>query len=194
MLLDLLFGSYRQRVLTQVLLHPDDAYHVRELARLTGTTAGTLHKELARLAEAGLLSREKQGNQVRYRANRECPVYPELAGLIRKTSGATVVLADALRTMTADAAALLGVAPLARDSGHAERPRRIRGGRAPLRALVYMAALSAVRVNPDLKAFYARLRRAGKPAKLALTAVMRKLIVLANTLIAENRTWSPVRP
>lgn len=100
MLLDLLFGSYRQRVLTQVLLHPDDAYHVRELARLTGTTAGTLHKELARLAEAGLLSREKQGNQVRYRANRECPVYPELAGLIRKTSGATVVLADALRTMT----------------------------------------------------------------------------------------------
>ena len=100
MLLDLLFGSYRQRVLTQLLLHPDDAYHVRELARLTGTTAGTLHKELARLAEAGVLSREKQGNQVRYRANRECPVYPELAGLIRKTGGATVVLADALRTMT----------------------------------------------------------------------------------------------
>jgi DNA-binding transcriptional ArsR family regulator len=86
MLLDLLFGSYRQRVLTQVLLHPDDTYHVRELARLTGTTAGTLHKELTRLAEAGLLSREKQGNQVRYRANRECSVYP--------------VLADALRTMT----------------------------------------------------------------------------------------------
>jgi DNA-binding transcriptional ArsR family regulator len=100
MLLDLLFGSYRQRVLTQLLLHPDDAYHVRELARLTGTTAGTLHKELARLAEAGVLSREKQGNQVRYRANRECPVYPELAGLFRKTSGAAVVLADALRTMS----------------------------------------------------------------------------------------------
>lgn len=99
MLLDLLFGSYRQRVLTQLLLHPDDAYHVRELARLTGTTAGTLHKELTRLAEAGLLSREKQGNQVRYRANRECPVYPELAGLIRKTGGAAIVLADALRTM-----------------------------------------------------------------------------------------------
>ena len=100
MLLELLFGSYRQRVLTQLLLHPDDTYHVRELARLTGTTAGTLHKELARLAEAGVLSREKQGNQVRYRANRACPVYPELAGLFRKTSGATVVLADALRAMT----------------------------------------------------------------------------------------------
>ncbi len=99
MILDLLFGSYRQRVLTQLLLHPDDAYHVRELARLTGTTAGTLHKELARLAEAGVLSREKQGNQVRYRANLECPVYPELAGLVRKTGGATIVLADALRTL-----------------------------------------------------------------------------------------------
>ena len=99
MLLDLLFGSYRQRVLTQLLLHPDDAYHVRELARLTGTTAGTLHKELARLAEAGVLSREKQGNQVRYRANRECPVYPELAGLIRKTGGAAIILADVLRTL-----------------------------------------------------------------------------------------------
>lgn len=99
MLLDLLFGSYRQRVLTQLLLHPDDSYHVRELARLTGTTPGTLHKELARLAEVGLLLREKQGNQVRYRADRSCPVYPELAGLFRKTSGATVVIAAALHAL-----------------------------------------------------------------------------------------------
>lgn len=119
MLLDLLFGSYRQRVLTQVLLHPDDAYHVRELARLTGTTAGTLHKELARLAEAGLLSREKQGNQVRYRANRECPIYPELAGLVRKTSGAVVVLADALRTVRPAPALALIFGSLARGEENA---------------------------------------------------------------------------
>lgn len=99
MILDLLFGTYRQRALTQLLLHPDNSYHVRELARLTGTTPGTLHKELARLAIAGLLLREQQGNQVRYRANRECPVFPELAGLLRKTSGAVGVLADALRTL-----------------------------------------------------------------------------------------------
>jgi len=57
-ILDLLFGTYRQRALTQLLLHPDNSYHVRELARLTGTTPGTLHKELARLAVAGLLLRE----------------------------------------------------------------------------------------------------------------------------------------
>lgn len=99
MLLDLLFGAYRQRVLTQLLLHPESSYHVRELARLTGTTPGTLHKELARLAEVGLLQREKQGNQVHYRANRECPVFPELAGLFRKTTGLVGVLAEALRPL-----------------------------------------------------------------------------------------------
>jgi predicted nucleotidyltransferase len=95
-LLDLLFGSYRQRVLAQLLLHPDNSYHVRELARLTGTPPGTLHKELAKLAEVGLLRRERRGNQLHYQANCECPVFVELAGLFRKTSGVVGVLADAL--------------------------------------------------------------------------------------------------
>ena len=99
MLMELLFGSYRQRVLGLVLLHPDSSYHVRELARLTGTNAGTLHKELTRLAEAGLLLREQQGNQVRYRANRACPVFPELASLFRKTTGLVDVLAEALHPL-----------------------------------------------------------------------------------------------
>ena len=99
MLLDLLFGTYRQRALAQLLLHPESTYHVRELARLTGTTPGTLHKELSRLAEVGLLRREKQGNQVRYQANRECPVFAELAGLFRKTSGLVDVLSEALRSL-----------------------------------------------------------------------------------------------
>lgn len=97
MLLDLLFGRYRQRALAQLLLHPDSSYHVRELARLIDTPPGTLHKELARLAEVGLLSRTRQGNQVRYQANRDCPVFAELAGVFRKTSGLVGVLAEALR-------------------------------------------------------------------------------------------------
>lgn len=97
MLMELLFGTYRQRVLSLLLLHPDSSYYVRELARLTGTNAGTLHKELTRLAQAGLLLRQEQGNQVRYQANRACPVFPELAGLFRKTCGLVDVLADALR-------------------------------------------------------------------------------------------------
>jgi predicted nucleotidyltransferase len=99
MLMDLLFGTYRQRILSELLLHPESSYHVRELARVTGTTAGTLHKELTKLAEAGLLLREEQGNQVRYQANRQCPIYSELASLFRKTTGLADVLANALQPL-----------------------------------------------------------------------------------------------
>ena len=96
MLVSLLFGTYRQRVLGLLLLNPEQGYHVREIARLTNTAAGTLHKELARLAEAGLLIRNKTGNQVRYSANQDCPVFEELASILRKTSGLVDVLAEAL--------------------------------------------------------------------------------------------------
>ncbi|MCY1529626.1 hypothetical protein D9M68_647830 [compost metagenome] len=95
-LLDTLFGLQRQRVLSWLLLHPEQALHVRELARLTGTHPGSLHRELARLAEVGLLLRSQQGNQVLYQANRQCPVFEELAGLFRKTSGVVDVLRAAL--------------------------------------------------------------------------------------------------
>ncbi|MGU7779176.1 nucleotidyltransferase domain-containing protein [Burkholderia sp. PU8-34] len=91
-----LFSDYRRRVLGLLLLRPDQALHVREIARLTGTTPGTLHKELSKLAEAGILSRDRQGNQVVYRANRSCPIYEELAAIMRKTSGLADVLAEAL--------------------------------------------------------------------------------------------------
>ena len=99
LLMDILFGSYRKRVLSLLLLQPEASYYVRELARLTGTNAGTLHKELSRLAEAGLLLREQHGNQVLYQANRACPIFPELASLFRKTTGLVDVLADALHPL-----------------------------------------------------------------------------------------------
>lgn len=108
MLSDVLFGTYRKKVLSQLLLNPDMDYHVRELARVTGTSAGTLHKELAHLASAGVLLRKEQGNQVRYQANRHCPVYPELAGLLRKTTGAARVLAEALAPLQPDLAFIFG--------------------------------------------------------------------------------------
>ncbi|MBV8046281.1 MAG: nucleotidyltransferase domain-containing protein [Paludibacterium sp.] len=95
-LLDTLFGGQRQRALGWLLLHPDNAVHVRELARLTGTSAGSLHRELARLADAGLLQRNTRGNQVLYQANRSCPVFAELSGLFRKTGGLADVLRQAL--------------------------------------------------------------------------------------------------
>jgi predicted nucleotidyltransferase len=108
MLTDLLLGDYRKKVLSQLLLHPETDYHVRELARLTGTAPGRLHKELARLAAAGLLLRKAQGNQVRYQANRQCPVYPELASLLRKTTGAAELLAQALTPLQPTLALIFG--------------------------------------------------------------------------------------
>ena len=93
MLASLLFGNYRGSVLGLLLLHPDQDYHVREIARLTATSAGTLHKELDKLAQAGLLLREKVGNQLRYRANQHNLIFSELASIFRKTSG----MADVVR-------------------------------------------------------------------------------------------------
>ena len=87
-------------------------------------------------------------------------------------------------------ALLAGVAPINCDSGEMRGQRRIKGGRAHVRSALYMAAVSAIRCNPDLKAFNGRLRAAGKAPKVALTAVMRKLVLLANTLIREDRYWT----
>ena len=91
-------------------------------------------------------------------------------------------------------AALVGVAPMNCDSGAMRGQRRIRGGRASVRNTLYMAATAAVRSNQDFAAFYNRLRENGKPFKVAITAVIRKLAIAANTLVAENRKWELVRP
>lgn len=100
MLADLLLGLHRRRVLSILLLKPETSLHVRELARQTGSQPGTLNRELTKLAAAGVLLRQQVGNQVHYQANRACPVFDELAGLLRKTSGMTSVLADALAPLS----------------------------------------------------------------------------------------------
>jgi predicted nucleotidyltransferase len=79
-----------------LLLHPDRKLHVREISRLTGTTPGTMNKELSKLHDAGLLERERVGNQLRYSANRSHQIYVELAGILRKTVGLADVLIEAL--------------------------------------------------------------------------------------------------
>jgi predicted nucleotidyltransferase len=94
--MELLFGTYRRQVLGLLLLRPDEAFYVRQLARLTAVPAGSLHRELRALSEAGLLEHERVGNQVRYRANRLCPIFPELAEMFRKSSGLADLLRDAL--------------------------------------------------------------------------------------------------
>jgi transposase len=93
-------------------------------------------------------------------------------------------------------AALVGVAPFHDQSGppdrkRAPKKRRIAGGRASVRAVLYMAALTAARCNPVLRAFYQRLRQAGKPTKVALVACMRKLLTILNTLVKKETQWQP---
>jgi transposase len=89
---------------------------------------------------------------------------------------------------------LAGLAPVADQSGEREGVRVIWGGRPAVRRILYLAAVSAVRANLDMKAFYARLRASGKAPKPALIAVARKLAVLANTLLSENRLWQLQAP
>jgi transposase len=91
-------------------------------------------------------------------------------------------------------AALVGVAPFARDSGLMKGRRTIWGGRAQVRAVLYMAALVAVRHNPALRAFYLRLVAAGTAKKLALTAVMRKLLVILNAMLRDCQPWRSPQP
>jgi len=91
-----LLGQSRSAVLGALFLRPEESLHVRELARLTGASAGSLHRELRTLAELGLLVRQEVGRQVHYRANTQSPVFGELVGLLRKTAGLADVLRDAL--------------------------------------------------------------------------------------------------
>jgi transposase len=118
-----------------------------------------------------------------------------IPGIGATTAAALLAGLSELGRCSAKAATLLaGLAPIADDSGRRQGQRHIRGGRMLVRNALYMAALSAARYNPDLKAVYQRLCNAGKPPKVALTALMRKLVVLANTLLTQNRPWEPDQP
>lgn len=89
-----------------------------------------------------------------------------------------------------EAACLAGLAPITKQSGTWKGKARIRGGRRILRCAMYMPAVVALRFNPDLKEKYMALRKAGKPAKVAITAIMRKLIIMANALLKQKRSWT----
>ena len=92
-----LFGSYRRRVLGLLLLHPGAHFHLREIARATRTQPGTVQRELSLLTRAGVIERNVQGNQVRFRANESYPIYEELRSILKKTTG----VADQLRAALA---------------------------------------------------------------------------------------------
>ena len=130
-------------------------------------------------------------------AIQQSPVWRAKEDLLRSVPGVGPVVS---RTLLADLpelgalnrkqiAALVGVAPLAKDSGTLHGKRMVWGGRAPVRAVLYMGALIASRHNPVIRDFYQRLVAAGKPKKVALTACMRKLLVILNTMVRNNTRW-----
>ena len=130
---------------------------------------------------------------------RSSAVWREHEDLLRSVPGVGPILATTLladlpelgRLNRKQIAALVGVAPLNRDSGQYRGRRRTWGGRAPVRATLYMAAVASVRCNPVIRAFYDRLCAAGKPKKLALTACMRKLLTILNAMMRRQVGWAP---
>ena len=133
---------------------------------------------------------------------RQSPVWREKDDLLRTVPGVgeqvSLTLLAYLPELGAldrrQIAALVGVAPFNRDSGTLRGKRTVWGGRARIRAVLYMGALAASRCNPVIRDFYRRLLAAGKPKKLALTACMRKLLVTLNSMLKHGSPWHDLSP
>jgi transposase len=168
-----------------------------EKNRLAGTSPPVRRQIKAHLA--WLQKQLAQVNQDLDQAIRESPVWREREQLLRTAKGVGPVLAS---TLVADLpelgalnrkqiAALVGVAPLNRDSGTHQGRRSIWGGRSRVRAILYMATLNAIQHNPLIRPFYERLVAAGKRAKVAIVACMRKFLVILNAMVKTNTPWNP---
>jgi len=162
----------------------------------------TAHKEVKRSLKKVIELLEEQlrhADQDLGSALRECGVWREKVELLESVPG--IAQLTALKLLASlpelgtlnrrEISALAGVAPFNRDSGRWSGKRSIYGGRALARGALYMAALVGVRHNAVLRVFYQRLRAAGKPAKVALTACMRKLLTIINSLLRHRQRWSP---
>lgn len=130
----------------------------------------------------------------------QSPLWKEKEQLLRSVPGIGPVTSATLLAMLPELgtlnrqkiAALVGVAPVNKDSGKRQKKRRVFGGSANVRSVLYMAALSASKHNPRIKAFYDHLLRMGKEKKVALTACMRKLLVILNAIVRNNQAFSCV--
>jgi transposase len=132
--------------------------------------------------------------EARLRQDRACQfdILHSIPGIGSATAAAILIECPEIGTLgRKQIASLAGLAPMKRQSGRWEGKAFIQGGRKFLRDALYMPALVAIRFNPDMKAKYNAMKAAGKPAKVAITAVMRKILELANALIRDNRKWSP---
>ena len=129
---------------------------------------------------------------------RQSPLWRDHDRLLRTIPGIGPIVSRAVIAQLPEAGALpgkkavalVGVAPYNRDSGRFRGKRMIRGGRSYLRRMLYMAAVVASRCNPVISSFYQRLLAAGKPKKLALTACMRKLVLILNAILKNNQPWN----
>ena len=156
----------------------------------------SLKKHIAYLDRELAMTNTELGRMIR-----ESPVWRERDELLRSVPGIGPVVARTLLGELPELgqlnrraiAKLVGVAPLSRDSGSWRGHRTIHSGRAPVRAVVYMAALVGTRCNPVLKAFYHRLLAAGKPKKVALIACMRKLLTILNEMLRTSQRWQTPR-
>jgi len=97
--IDWLFPRVRKRVLSLLLMNPQKRWHLRDVARKTGCSLGAVGRELARLSETQIIQSIRDGNRRYYQANRNCPLFPDLSGLIRKTAGLVDILAQALQPL-----------------------------------------------------------------------------------------------
>ncbi|TQV70628.1 IS110 family transposase [Denitrobaculum tricleocarpae] len=144
-----------------------------------------IHKDLAEIDQAidDIITADPECTKRR-------DILVSIPGIAKLTAHAMLIHMPELGTLNQkQAASLAGLAPVTRQSGAWRGKAYIQGGRAILRQTLYMPALVATRFNPDLKAKYQQLIKAGKPPKLAITAIMRKLIITANALIRANRNW-----
>jgi len=160
------------------------------------TAAKGLHKDI----KAHIRWLEKSLNDINGQLDksiRQSPVWREKDQLIQSVPGVGPVLSRTLITQVPELgtinnkamSALIGVAPLNRDSGSFRGKRMIWGGRKSVRSVLYMATLVATRFNPIIKAFYERLGAAGKPFKVAMTACMRKLLRILNAIVKSGKPW-----
>lgn len=148
---------------------------------------------------AGLKQRLERLDQELGESVRQSPLWREKEDLLRSVKGVGPVLSLTLLAELPELgtlnrqkiAALVGVAPLNRDSGTYRGRRGVWGGRASVRQALYMGALVATRYNPQIKTFYHRLLQAGKPKKLALVACMRKLLAILNAMLKHKKPWDP---
>jgi transposase len=158
------------------------------VVKALGAVAKAMRAELRKL-DAAIAAKIKANPKFARRAE----IINSVPGLADQAAAGLIAWLPELGRITNEAAAaLIGVAPYDDDSGERKGVRRIKGGRRKLRNLLYMPLMgAATQHNPVLKAYYQRLRARGKEAKVALVACMRKLIVILNTMLARDQTWSP---